>query len=264
MSTGFPAWDAAATGDSVKRTYDWTVTKTLSQIRWYQEKKGPKSFGSRGIRAVSIFSGGLGALCPLLDSTDLFAGLSFAPYGYVLLAIPAGLITYDRLFGLSTGWIRYTVTQMALESALHEFQYDYQLLDMQSSGNTLALLQRIKEFGVLIENIVKKETDTWAAEFQGSIVEMERILKSEAQKRKPSSVKILLPNSGNFDKAEISLNGMQVKEVIGVTECILDSVPPGRYEISAKGIKDGTPQGRAAKVAEVAPEQMVSVELVLA
>jgi hypothetical protein len=58
------------------------------------------------------------------------------------------------------------------------------------------------------------------------------------------------------------LNGNQIKELIGVTEGLIEAVPPGRYEVTAVGKKDNK-EYKQSKVIEVQPNVMASVEMTL-
>jgi hypothetical protein len=42
--------------------------------------------------------------------------------GYVMLALAAACVGFDHFFGLSTGWMRFMVTEMSLQQVLAEFQ----------------------------------------------------------------------------------------------------------------------------------------------
>ncbi|HEX6289964.1 MAG TPA: SLATT domain-containing protein [Herpetosiphonaceae bacterium] len=268
----FPTWDATNPTESLKGVYEWAAKNGQDQIRWYQEKKRSKRRGSLWIRALSILFVAIGGLCPLIDATDLFAdsttwlsGTSLGQWGYVFLALAAALIGYDRYFGLSTAWMRFIVTQLSIERALKEFRYDWLILLVQQDStemNIPVLLQRAKDFTLQVENLVRQETDSWVLEFQSNIAQLEKVLKTEAEARKPGSIRVVVANGRDFDRVCIRMNDAQVKELVGVTEGIIDGVPPGRYEIVVVG-KKGSAEPRAAKVVEVQADAMALVELAL-
>jgi len=265
----FPQWDPNKPGESLALVYQWAVQKAQEQIGWYEQRRRPKRRGSQWLRALSICFATIGALCPLIDATQIISNGNKAllgQWGYVSLALAAAIVGYDRYFGLSTGWIRYIVTQLSMEKALKEFQYDWPLLLEQQKGqpqiNTLILLQRVKEFSLQLDTLVRQETDTWVIEFQSNISELEKTLKAEIETKKTGSIKVTVDNSRNFDKVEIQLNDSHMKDLIGVTEGLLDAVPPGRYEITAIGVK-GDNKVMESKVVEVQAGLMAMMQLTL-
>jgi hypothetical protein len=127
-------WDESDPGGSLANLYRTTKAKALAQINWYKAKVRPKRFGSQACRFTAIFLFGLAALLPLLKASGIWQRQPGAaaqereiPFelGYVAAAAAAGLMAFDRYFGLSTGWIRYIQTELAMENALDELQYDW-------------------------------------------------------------------------------------------------------------------------------------------
>ena len=131
----FPAWIPDETKESLDSIYNWAIAKAEDQINWYQAKRGPKRSGSQWIRAISVCVVVLGALCPLIDAAaaSVFP-TKLSQWGYVLLAVAAGLFSYDKYFGLSTGWVRYVQTEWALRKALTEFRYNWLLAISQGTS----------------------------------------------------------------------------------------------------------------------------------
>ncbi len=229
---------------------------------------------SQGLRAFSIIFAAFGALCPLIDATGILGGqqpgdvqnrLILAQWGYVFLAVAASLAGFDYYFGHSSGWMRFIVTQISIERSLKEFQYDWVILKVQQENNpsnTPMFLQRAKDFTLQIENIIKQETDAWVAEFQTNISQLEKVLKTEVEARKPGSIKVSVKNCADFEKVEIRLNDNPVKELKGVSEGIINTVAPGSYEVSVIGKKAGK-ETKANKVIEVQAGTMASAEFTL-
>lgn len=265
----FPVWNKGNPDESLTQIYDWTILNASENIAWYERKKKPRRVWSQGLRALSIILAAVGALCPLIDSTGIFGEgqnrLILAQWGYVFLAAAASLAGFDYYFGHSSGWMRLIVTQLSMERALKEFQYDWILLKVQQENNpsnTPILLQRAKDFTLQIENITKQETDAWVTEFQTNISQLEKVLKTETEARRPGSIKVSVTNCAEFEKVEILLNGNPIKELEGVSEAVINTVAPGQYEVAIIGKKDGK-ESKANKVVEVQAGQMASAEFVL-
>ncbi len=276
-----PPWNAEQPEASLQAVQQWAIQNAKSQIDWYSKNKFSKRLGSQIIRACTIGFAALGALCPLLDAAELLPliaamlkqapplDFAFAQWGYVFFGVAAAIYGFDKFFGLSTGWMRYIVTQMALEKALKEFQYDWLILRAQPHGqaetqtvNTQALLQKMRDFTSQVETLVKQETDAWVLEFQNNLSQLEKVLKTEVDNRKPGSIKVTVSNALEYGSVSIRLKGVQHKELIGTTQALLDSIPPGVYEVEAVGSK-GNKTGKDSKVVEVQPNAIATADLTL-
>lgn len=261
----FPVWNKEKISDSLDGVYQWAISAADDNVAWYDRKKRPRRLWSLSLRSISIIFAAAGALCPLIDATGIGGGLELAKWGYVLLAVAASVTGFDYYFGHSSAWMRFVITQFSIERALKEFQYDWTLLKVQQEtapANTPIFLQRAKDFTLQIENIVKQETETWIAEFQTNITQLEKVLKTETEARKPGSIKVSIKNCADYEKVEILLNDNPVKELLGVSEGIINTVAPGRYELTIIGTKDGK-ESRVSRVVEVQAGAMASAEFTL-
>ncbi|MDQ3130704.1 MAG: SLATT domain-containing protein [Acidobacteriota bacterium] len=262
----FPEWEKDKPEESLDAIYDWAVCAATNNVEWYERKKKPRRLWSQSLRALSIIFAAAGALCPLIDATGVTGGeLILARWGYVFLAVAASVAGFDYYFGHSSGWMRFIVTQISIERALKEFQYDWVILKVQQENNpssTPIFLQRAKDFTLQIENIIKQETDAWVTEFQTNITQLEKVLKTETEARKPGSIKVSIKNCSDFERVQIRLNDNPVKELNGVSEGIINTVAPGHYEVTVIGKKDGK-EHKASKVIEVQAGTLVRAEFTL-
>jgi hypothetical protein len=262
----FPKWDKEKTDESLEESYRWAVENARAQIDWYAQRRQPKKRGSQSFRGLSIALAAIGGLFPLIDAALPDSQVMFGQWGYVTIALAAALVLYDRFFGLSSGWMRYMVTELSLQRTLREFQYDWNILIAQqqpSQNKPLTLLQRLKDFSLQVDALVKQETDAWVTEFQTNLSELETMLKTEMEARTPGSVKVTVTNARDFERVAILLDGVRVKELVGVTDSVLDSVPRGPREITAVGQKAGSPDRKDSKVVEGEANTMTSTELTL-
>ncbi|HHP7236018.1 MAG TPA: SLATT domain-containing protein [Desulfobacterales bacterium] len=269
----FPIWDSSKSDESLLQMYRWAVYQARERIEWYKNRSKSKKNLAQILRITAVTFAAAGILCPLIDATGIFfndqAGAgSFAigKWGYVLIALAAAIVGFDKYFGLSTSWMRYTVTQLSLERLLQIFHYECaSLLLQQQESKTKSygpLLQRVKEFSLQVENLVKQETDAWILEFQSNLAELGKVLKTESDKSYLGNIKVTITNAKDFDRVSIRLNDSSVKELIQVTEGLIEAVPPGRYELMVVGIKDSN-ESVELKVIEVKPNLLALVKLTL-
>lgn len=257
----FPQWNDAAQSESVKALYVWVVGNAKKQVQWYDERRKPKRLWAQVVRGAALLLATLGALCPLITPVvNIYWQSQLPTLGYVFLAIGAAFITFDKLYGFSTSWMRYAGTQVSLEMLLREFQFDWILLQSQIFSAATSI-QKLKEFTGKVDGIVKQETDAWITDFKNNIAELEKALKAGAEERKPGAIKLTVPNSRDFQRISISVNGAFSKELEGVTETLLDPVPPGRHEIFLSATdKTGTVH-RETKVVEVTANTTAAIEI---
>jgi len=262
----FPAWNKDKAEESLDSIYDWAVLVASDNIEWYARKKRPRRLGSLFLRAFSIIFAAVGALCPLIAATEIFGDkFNLAQWGYVFLALAASVAGFDYYFGQSSGWMRFVITEISIQRALKEFQYDWVILKVQQEKNSLntpIFLQRAKDFTLQIENIIRQETDTWVAEFQTNITQLEKVLKTETEARKSGSIRVVIKNCAEFERVAIRLNDNPIKELVGITEGIINAISPGSYEVTVIGRKDGK-ESKASQVIEVQAGRTALAEFTL-
>ena len=279
-------WDASDPMRSLARLYAATLEKARQQIDWYRKKAGPKRFGSQACRFTAIVLLGLAALIPLLKAAGLgqpqpavvVPGQPAAPpqgtnytdipfeLGYAFAAVAAGMIAFDKYFGLSTGWIRYIQTQLALQSAVDELQYDWVALLAKVQGQAPApeeaqtMIQRLRSFMVLVNGQTQKETEAWVMEFQANLADLEKAAKARAQEQKPGRVEVTVPNAQSLETGvTASLDGTDTRTVEG-TSCVFGSVSPGPHIVLVTG-KKGSQMLQASQIIRVEPDTAASVSV---
>ena len=85
---------------ALAKLYRYAEGRAIEATDWYLQDKRGKRIWSRGLRLLAILLVTAGALQPLLDAAA--PGPSRTAWGYVLLALAAACIGFDRFFGLSS------------------------------------------------------------------------------------------------------------------------------------------------------------------
>ena len=83
---------------ALTQLYRHAEGRAIEAIDWYLQDKRGKRIWSRGLRLLVILLVTAGGLQPLLDAAA--PGPSRTAWGYVLLALAAACIGFDRFFGL--------------------------------------------------------------------------------------------------------------------------------------------------------------------
>ena len=163
----------------------------MRAIDWSLPERGGTRSWSRALRRLVSLPGTARGLQPLLDAAA--PGPSRTAWGYVLLALAAACIGFDRFFGISSGWMRAMTTAQALERRLEQLQYEWaaecargasRTVDPKQVQNRLALLRVFSDDAAAL---MQRETAEWVLEFQSNLLRLERERGNRAGAR-PGSV----------------------------------------------------------------------------
>lgn len=258
----FPIWDKSDPGKSINEHYRWLTGKAEEQIDWYEARRRPQRKWSTRSRGASLIFATLGALCPLLAPIKALKDYDLPVLGYVFLALGALIMAFDRLYGFSSSWMRYASTQLNLDIALREFQFEWAQLQSQSH-TTAEAFQKLKDFSAKFDGFLKQETDAWISEFRSNIAELEKVLKTGAEERKPGGIQLKVANARDFKKITVSLNNVPRKELEGVSEALLDMVAPGSHELLLVATDVNGKEHRETKVVTVAANATVAIDVAI-
>lgn len=171
-----PSWEPERAAASLAELYDWACNHTIEAVHWYLGKKAIKAKASRRLRLAAILlvtaGGGFPVVVTTFDRSNALLGV-----GYLLLGAAAGCVAVDRFFGISTGWMRYLTTELALQRELQRFHVDWAKLSARA-GTTLsaaeieAHLTLLGEFVERVSDEMAAETKAWVDEFRGSLTEL--------------------------------------------------------------------------------------------
>jgi hypothetical protein len=104
-------------------------------------------------------------------------------WGFVALALGAGVVLLDRSFGFSSSWTRYMTTATKIQRRVSSFQAEWaaqrvlwgNLLD---EDLMLGSIRLAREFLDDFRAIVEAETEQWATEFHTQLRELQGLLPS--------------------------------------------------------------------------------------
>jgi hypothetical protein len=157
--------------------YRHAEARAIDAVDWYLEDKRGKRAWSRGLRVVTILLVIAGGLQPVLDAAG--PGRGEPAWGYVLLALAAACIGFDRFFGLSSGWMRTMTTAQALRRRLELLQYDWAVECAKAATRTVDGKQVLTRVGLLrafaddAAVLMQQETSEWVTEFQSNLGQLE-------------------------------------------------------------------------------------------
>jgi hypothetical protein len=293
-----PSWRPENVVASLDRLRCDAEDHTEAAITWYFTNKSVKKICSKWLRAFSILTTATAGLTPIVVSTGIFSqgltgdqaelrDLHAHQFGYLCFGLAALFLAFDRYFGLSAGWMRYTGTAMSLETALEQFRLDWARLTAPLNGQTPSgraleiLIQRIYDFSVTVRTLVEKETQAWIAEFQSNFSQLEKetkeaitaartqveSLEQEAQERHipiaSGAIELTVENVLETDAGySVALDGDIKAEKVATKTFALMKIGPGLHEVSAKATLTGAP-AHASQVIAVEADKAAKVSLTL-
>jgi SMODS and SLOG-associating 2TM effector domain 2 len=266
---------------SIQNLYRYAEQHAQQSIDWYLGSKSSKSRWSRWLRLSAIALTTLGGLAPVILSfgwldRDLGAGQGWSgsataiigQLGYLWLALAAACVATDRFFGFSSGWMRYIKTAQVLMKGLAEFRLDWAMLVAKQGGASPTdeqlqlMIQRIKEFVITVHGQVEQETLTWIAEFQTSLAEIEKTVRTQEEVSRPGAIDITVTNGMDAEEGfQVALDGMVVAHVRG-TRHQIGYVAPGHHKIWVTGVIKGKKLD-ASELVNVPPGAIAKATLAL-
>lgn len=175
----FPLGDWGEPAERLEELYRWSEERAVEAIEWYRRDRIWKRRWARLLRFGSAAFAVGGLTAPLLDLAGAVAhGTS---WGYVGLALSAACYGTDRVFGLTSGWMRDVSTAQALQRRLEAFQFDWasecvrEVLGPtegtagEAAERCLGVLRRFCED---VSDMVRTETSEWMLEFRASMTQL--------------------------------------------------------------------------------------------
>jgi hypothetical protein len=183
-------WTPDLTSMNLEDIYNRAEQMATDAIAQYTEKKEQKATWSRRLRAIGLTLATAGWAVPIVALATRRTGLG--NFGYLLLALAAGAVAYDRFYGCSTAWRRYLTTAIALRASLAEFQIAWakqQAAIGAHQPDGLAIQGSIDLAQSFVKNaydLIRAEADDWQTDFHAQNAELERRLSQQ----EPGSARI--------------------------------------------------------------------------
>lgn len=171
------SWAPGRARDDLDALREWAERFAVDAIGWYLTEKRRKALWSRRLRAFAIVLATLGGAVPVVALAARHPEVG--NWGYLLLALAAGCVAYDRFFGYSSAWLRYVATATVLKGDLADFRVAWaaQLATIGNREPTEAEVARLiteaRAFVRRVNDAVRTETEAWRNEFDNRMGELE-------------------------------------------------------------------------------------------
>jgi hypothetical protein len=266
------------------------VDATSSQLcNWYWSSIGPKRITSQLIRGIAISLGLLGATLPLVSAFfENEEKLFCSQFAVICLAIAGLLQIADRVFGWSSGWMRYITTVTAMENHRRTFQLEWAAYLINKSsppdgGDAKTLFDLAKALEQKLAALQEEETNKWVAEFNAGISILESVVKtqrdeadkklelirgslaaelaknkSEENFKRPGALEVTLRFNGHTKAVKIAVDNEALTDFVGSSWCKL-GLSPGQHLIRV--ITTSEPVRNIERAVDVSAGAIVKIDV---
>lgn len=182
------AYDAQKPEDALKAMYDHAKSYSETSRNWYWTSSKAKRRASLWARAFSVFLLVLGAALPIVAAiwAEPQIKLALTQSGVAALAAAGLLQAADRIFGWSSGWMRYVSTVTGMEAATLKFELNWagyrigknSVLADQDKVELFKLAQGLEQD---IAQLQRDETDKWLTEFSAGTNLLADLIKAQRE-----------------------------------------------------------------------------------
>jgi hypothetical protein len=259
-------------------------------IGWYWRSIKTKRWTSLGVRLMAfvllIPGTALPILSAVLEKTDL--RLALTQIAVALLAVAGLLQVADKVFGWSSGWMRYIATATSMENLTRTFELEWAKLLIQKispldESDIKALFDLAKGLEQNLLKLQAEETGKWVSDFSAGISLLDSLIKTQreetekklealqtamtAQKdaikaeekgKQPGALEVSLIHKAEPKPLKISVDREEPATFIGYSWSKMN-LAPGQHELLIQVCSE--PPLDMEKIIEVSPGVVARVEI---
>ena len=169
--------------ENIKDYFLTIIDYADSQTNFYREGQKDRKCLSNIFLIVAIVAFAISLILPLMKGPDdkIFdSQVSYYSVSYLSLVIAGVFLLFDRLFGHSEAWMRYTLAKMQLDKVVAEFHGKWiQLIQGFDLANPSLeqknqLMMTLLAFDNTLREVVIGETESWKTLFSEQIKEFNK------------------------------------------------------------------------------------------
>lgn len=168
----FPLGDWGEPAERLEQVYRWAEEGAQRTADWYLCDRLWKRRGARCLRTGAALCAAGAAALPLVELAH--GGASLARWGYLALLLSGACVAFDRVLGLTSGWMRDVATAQAVQRRLEALRFDWASESVrevlgpadgtaaEAAERCLAILRRFCDD---VADLVRLETSDWMVDF---------------------------------------------------------------------------------------------------
>lgn len=161
------------------------------RLKWYKKYRKRKGVISNILLIIAVLAFTLSlSLIIIYGPNDSQGDSNSYAIGYICLLIASTMLLFDRLFGHSSGWVRYMMAQLEIEKVIGEYHGQWinsiSKMDLENltTENKTILINLLMNFDKTIKGIVIKETLEWKSNFTAQLEKFRSDVDKNLQKAK--------------------------------------------------------------------------------
>lgn len=276
----FLAWDqfdGKKPKDALPAIYQHAEEFSARCRTWYWHSIRRKRLISTGARLAAFILGAFGVTAPLIAAlgSEFSERLLWSQAAVAALALAGLAQLADRVFGWSSGWLRYISTVTAMEDLTRQFELDWAgyfiTLGTPQPTEVKPLFDIAQRFEVEIASLQKRETDAWVAEFNTGLSALNDMVKTaheNAQKSASDARNALQTLNKESVPGAIELTATATGQALPTMAVALDDghaevckgltwarlkVDPGPHRMVIQAMQNNTLLSEVVKIVEVPP-----------
>jgi len=256
--------------------YDHTVAYSHTCRGWYWKSIRNKRLISLIARLSTFLLAGFGVAAPLIAAvwSEASDKLLWSQLAVIALAVAGVMQLADRVFGWSSGWLRYISTVTAMENLTRQFQLEWAVFVVNlekpvTNAEIRPLFEIAQRFQHQLGDLQANETDGWIAEFNtgraalGEFIKASREAadKSAAEARSAlqalnqvstlGSIELTVTTSRQpLPSVQVALDGGHAEVCKGLTWARV-KVDPGHHQILIQASHDNVVISEAIRIIEI-------------
>jgi hypothetical protein len=244
---------------------------------WYWHSIRRKRMVSTHARLAVFVLGAFGVTAPLIAAIgwDVSERLLWSQTAVAALALAGLAQLADRVFGWSSGWLRYISTVTAMEDLTRQFELDWAgyfiAMGKIQPTEVKPLFDIAQRFEVEIAALQKRETDAWVVEFNTGLSALNDLVKTAHENARksasdarealqtlnrtsvPGAIELTATtNSQALPTMAVALDDGHAEVCKGLTWARL-KVDPGPHRMVIQAMQNNTLLSEVVKIVEVPP-----------
>lgn len=272
------AWDqfdGKAASEALPAIYKQALAYSHDCRGWYWRSIRIKRLSSLIGRLLTFLLAAFGIAAPLMAAVMPEAyKLLCSQLAVIALAVAGVVQLADRVFGWSSGWLRYISTVTAMENLTRKFQLEWGLyaVNLQRPAgieDIRPLFELAQRFQLQLGELQATETDGWIAEFNTARTMLSEVIKasreaadkSDAELRAtaraleqstaPGAIELTFTTSREpVPSLRVALDGGHAEVCKGLSWARL-KVDPGHHHVVIQAVKDDLVLAEVTRVIEL-------------
>ena len=276
--------------EALESIYTHVEAASLMMCNWYWASIRTKRITSLSVRSIAFVLLVLGTSLPIFAAIQIEASdkLLFTQWAVALLAVAGLTQVADRVFGWSSGWMRYITTVTTMENLTRAFELEWAKYlvsknDPIDSSDVKNLFELAKGLEQELTKLQADETTKWVTEFNTGISLLESLIKTQREQtdkklnsirttltteveaakteekaNRPGAVEVTLTHKAEPKKVRIALDDESPVEFFGLAWA-RKNISPGQHVLMIQTNSD--PPQTIERVVDISPASVAKVEI---